>query len=171
MICKPVWLSCINWPLQFWKADSSVSTHLTLHFSCLKCLTMTDQLFLWPIYLAKSLFARPFVVLFFFLMPSISKPPTQPVCSLVLGLFFVPLCSDSHPVIVLPSSPPCEPRSFAWLTQTSFGTLFSDMNFFGAALLAGKCNSAHPIVFSVSSLSLSPLLFLSISVPFSNPHL
>lgn len=123
-----------------------------------------------PAYLFSQEFVcKAFCCSFFFLMPSISKPPTQPVCSLVLGLFFVPLCSDSHPVIVLPSSPPCEPRSFAWLTQTSFGTLFSDMNFFGAALLAGKCNSAHPIVFSVSSLSL--ILFLSISVPFSNPHL
>lgn len=88
-----------------------------------------NQLFLWPIYLAKSLFARPFVVLFF-LVPSISKPPAQPVRSLVLGLLVVPPSLDSHPVIVQPYSPPCESRSFAWLTQTSFGMLFSDMDFF-----------------------------------------
>jgi len=98
---------------------------------------------------------------FFFLVPSISKPPAQPVRSLVLGLLVVPPCSDSHPVIVQPSSPPCELWSFAWLTQTSFGMLFSDIDFVGAALLAGKCNSAHPIVLGVP-------LFLFLSVPFLN---
>lgn len=82
-----------------------------------------------------------------------------------LGAWLVsclPPCSDSHPVIVQPSSPPCELWSFAWLTQTSFGMLFSDMDFVGAALLAGKCNSAHPIVLGVS-------LFLFLSVLFFTP--
>lgn len=126
-----------------------------------------------PAFSLAYLFSQEFVCkalccsFFFFLVPSISKPPAQPVRSLVLGLFVVPPCSDSYPVIAQPSSPPCEPPNFAWFTQTSFGMLFSDMDcFFGAALLAGKCNLAHPIVLGVSSLSL--VLFLCFC-PFFKP--
>ncbi len=132
--CKPVWLSRLNWPLL--ESRLKCCHSFATAFFMLK-MSHNDR----PAFSLAYLFSQefgPLLFFFFFLVPSISKPPAQPVCSLVLGLLVVPPSLDSHPVIVQPYSPPCEPRRFAWLTQTSFGMLFSDMDFFWSGIACGQ---------------------------------